>query len=211
MHRRADGELPSGELPLPDPALVPTGRPEYRIGPNDLLNVVVFQVQDLERDVRVNNAGEISLPLVGTILAGGKSVQELQNLIAAGYGARFLEAPQVSVFVKEFSRQRVTVEGAVGAPGIYPIETQLSLLQAIALARGPTNVADERDVIVFRTVGGKRHIARFDLRAIRDGSAVDPEVLGEDVVVVAESGAKAWFRRLIEVTPLIGVWSVFRD
>ena len=126
------------------------------------------------------------------------------------FDMRFLQNPQVSVFVKEYARQRVTVEGAVTSPGIYPIATQLSLLQAIALAKGPTNVANERNVVVFRSVGNQRHLARFDLKAIREGRAPDPEVMGEDVVVVDESGGKALLRRFIELTPLIGVWSVFR-
>lgn len=200
----------SHELSALAPVAAAVDRPDYRIGPNDVLNVVVFQVKDLERDVRVNNAGQISLPLIGTIAAAGNSVHELQTLIEAGYRERFLQNPQVSVFVKESASQRVTVEGAVGSPGIYPIATQLSLLQAIALAKGPTNVANEHDVIVFRTVGGQRYLARFDLKAIRDGRATDPEVLGEDIVVVDVSGGKAWLRRFVELTPLIGVWSVFR-
>jgi len=200
----------ASQLPVPDP-LAPVGvRPDYRIGPNDLINVMVFQVQDLDREVRVDNAGQISLPLIGSVPAAGSTAMELQARIEAGYRSRFLQDPQVTVFVKDFASRRVTVEGAVADPGIFPIATQLSLLQAIALAKGPTNVASERDVIVFRTVGGERHFARFDLNAIRDGSAADPEVLGEDIVVVAESSGKVWLRRFIELTPLIGVWGVLR-
>ena len=110
----------------------------------------------------------------------------------------------------QHARQRVTVEGAVTNPGIFPIATQLSLLQGIALAKGPTNVAAEHDVIVFRTIGGERRLARFDLDAIREGKALDPELLGEDIVVVGESGGKVLLRRFIELTPLIGVYSLFR-
>lgn len=197
----------SGPLPAPDFA---SARPAYRIGANDLLNVVVFQVKDLEREVRVDNAGQIALPLIGSIHAAGLGVQDLESSIAAHYRDRFLQNPQVSVFVKEYARQRVTVEGAVTNPGIFPIATQLSLLQGIALAKGPTNVADEHDVIVFRTVDGERRLARFDLDAIREGKAPDPELLGEDIVVVGESGGKVLLRRFIELTPLIGVWSLFR-
>ncbi|MDQ3040531.1 MAG: SLBB domain-containing protein, partial [Pseudomonadota bacterium] len=106
--------------------------------------------------------------------------------------------------------QRVTVEGAVTTPGIFPIATRLSLLQAIALSKGPTNVADEHNVIVFRTIKRVRYLARFDLKAIRAGSAPDPELQGEDVVIVGESAGKVRLRRFIELTPLIGIWSVFR-
>ena len=204
------GRSQASELPVPGPMESVAPRPDYRIGPNDLLNVVVFQVADLERDVRVDNAGQITLPLIGSVDAAGTTPKELQMRIEADYRSRFLQNPQVSVFVKEFASRRVTVEGAVANPGIFPIASQLSLLQAIALAKGPTNVANERDVFVFRTVAGQRHFARFDLNAIRDGSAADPEILGEDIVVLDESSGKAWLRRFIELTPLIGVWGVLR-
>lgn len=203
----ADG---SRELPAPDPAAAIVVRPEYQIGPNDLLSIVVFQVKDLEREVRVDNAGQISLPLIGSVMAAGATVSELQARIADRYRERFLQDPQVSVFVKDQASQRVTVEGAVTAPGIFPISTRLSLLQAIALSKGPTNVADERNVIVFRTTRGERYLARFDLEAIRDGSAPDPLLQGEDVVVVDDSVGKVWLRRFIELTPLIGVWGAVR-
>jgi polysaccharide export outer membrane protein len=197
-------------LPQPDQVAAALGRPDYRIGPSDLLKVEVFQVEDLGREVRVNNAGRITLPLLGAIDAAGRTAEELEAVIAARYAGRYLQDPQVSVFVQEAASQRITVEGAVNDPGIFPITSRLSLLQAIALAKGPSNVADERNVVVFRTVDGQRLFARFDLNAIRQGSAPDPEVLGEDMVVVDESSGKVWLRRFIELTPLIGVWSVFR-
>lgn len=197
-------------LPNVEPANLSSLRPDYRIGPNDKLAIKVFQVAGLDREVRVDNAGNISLPLAGTLAVAGKTVNETQSVIQKAYGQSYLQDPQVSVLVLDRARQRVTVEGAVAGPGIYPIDTQLSLLQAIALAKGPTNVADEKDVIVFRTLGGQRHVARFDLTAIRDGTTPDPELMGEDIVVVAESGNKVWLRRLVEVTPLIGVWTLFR-
>ena len=201
---------PQGGLQAPDVVVPLADRADYRVGPNDLLSVVVFQVKDLDRDVRVNNAGEISLPLIGVVKAAGQSVHELESQIEARYGARYLQHPHVTVFVKEAASQRVTVEGAVANPGIFPMTTRLTLLQALALARGPTNVANEHNVVIFRTVEGEKRFARFDLKAIRNGQLADPEVFGEDVVVVDESSGKVWLRRVIEFTPLIGVWSVFR-
>lgn len=223
MHAAALGSLlllascatrPAGtaatSLPDVEPANLVSTYPDYRIGPNDKLAIKVFQVPGLDREVRVDNAGNISLPLAGTLAVAGKSVSQTQSVIQQAYGQSYLQDPQVSVLVLDRARQRVTVEGAVAGPGIYPIDTQLSLLQAIALAKGPTSIADEKDVIVFRTLGGQRHVARFDLTAIRDGTAADPNLMGEDVIVVSESGSKAWLRRLVEVTPLIGVWTLFR-
>lgn len=207
----ASHPAPVGDgLPTVEPAAFVQQRPDYRIGANDLLAIKVLGIEGLQRDVRVNNAGEVSLPLVGKLMVGGKTVEDVQAQVEDAYRARYLQDPQVSVLVTERARERVTVEGAVASPGIYPIATQLSLLQAIAVAKGPTASADQKDIFVYRTIGGQRHVARFDLDAIREGRAPDPELMAEDIVVVTESGAKVWLRRLVEVTPLLGVWNLFR-
>lgn len=198
------------QLPAADRVVADPQRVDYRVGPNDVLTVKIFQVEDLDREVKVDDSGRITLPLVGSVVAAGRTVAELESVIAGLYRARYLQDPQVSVYVKQAAGRRVTVEGAVGQPGIFPIDSRISLLQAIALARGPSNVANERNVIVFRTIDGRRQFARFDLRAIREGRAPDPELFGEDIVVVDESAGKVWLRRIVEATPLIGVWSVFR-
>jgi polysaccharide export outer membrane protein len=193
-----------------DPVAAAIGRPEYRIGPSDLLSVTVFQTKDLDREVRVDNAGQVSLPLIGAVDAAGRTAHELEADLATRYGARYLQDPQISVFVKEFASQRVTVEGAVGKPGIYPVSTRLTLLQAIALAEGLDDNASERNVIVFRTAQGRRQFARFDLEAIRDGSNDDPEIQGEDVIVVDTSGGKVFLQNLIKLAPFVAVWRAYR-
>jgi polysaccharide export outer membrane protein len=196
-------------LPQADPVTESLGQLEYRIGPSDLLSISIFQIPDLDRDVRVNNAGQVSLPLIGAVAAAGKTVDELQGEIAARYGSSFLQNPQVSVFIKEFASQRVTVEGAVKKSGIFPMTSRLSLLQAIALSEGLDDTASQHDVMVFRTVGGKRLVARFDLAAIREGRADDPEIYGNDVVVVDESAGKIWLKQFIQLTPLLSTWIVY--
>ena len=196
-------------LPTIQPTAFVKQRPDYRLGANDLLAVKVFGIEGLQREVRVNNSGEISLPLVGRLQVGGKTVEDVQAQVEDAYRARYLQDPQVSVLVTERARERVTVEGAVASPGIYPIATELSLLQAIAVAKGLTNVADQKDIFIYRTVGSERHVARFDLDEIREGRAPDPPLMAEDVVVVIESDAKVFLRRFVEITPLIGVWTLF--
>ena len=139
-------------LPPPDTTAASgayVGVSDYRVGPLDLLEISVFQVPDLNRTVRINTSGQISLPLIGAIRAGGKTITELEAEIASKLSAQYLQDPQVSVFVKEFSSQRITVEGAVKQPGIFPITGKTSLLQVIAMARGFEELADERTIIVF--------------------------------------------------------------
>src|SRR5690606_7709726 len=108
----------------------------------------------------------------------------------------YLQSPQVSVFVKEFTSQRVTVEGAVNKPGIYPITGRTSLLQAVALSEGLSPLADPSAVIIFRTIGGQRMAALFDLREIRAGNMEDPQIYGDHIVVVDQYGGKAVIKNI---------------
>ena len=102
----------------------------------------------MNRDVRVNNAGQVSLPLIGGVMAGGKTIPELEKDIGAKLEKGYLQNPQVTVFIKEFTSQRVTLEGALKKPGIYPITGKTSLLQAIAMAEGVDELADLGGVVV---------------------------------------------------------------
>jgi polysaccharide export outer membrane protein len=188
-------------LPPPDSTSASgayVGVSDYRMGPLDLLEISVFQVDDLNRTVRINSSGQISLPLIGAIQAGGRTIPELETAIATRLQDSFLQDPQVTVFVKEFSSQRVTVEGAVKQPGIYPITGRTTLLQALALARGFEQLAEERNVVVFRTIEGKRMAAVFDIRAIRAGELEDPQVYGDDIVVVDRSGPRSALKAVID-------------
>lgn len=190
---QAQAVTSTNTLPIPDTTTATgayVGESDYHIGPLDLLEISVFQVDDLDREVRVNSSGYISLPLIGAVQAGGKTVAQLEADIAAKLAENYLQNPQVSVFVKEFTSQRVTVEGAVKKPGIFPITGRTSLLQAVAMSEGTDPLADESTVMVFRTVNGKRMAAVFDLRQIRGGKIEDPQLYGDDVVVIELSGSK---------------------
>lgn len=186
-----------------------TGKSEYYIGPQDLLEISVFQVEDLNRTVRVNSQGQVSLPLVGTVQAGGKTVQQLEVHIAQLFSETYLQDPQVTVFVKEFTSQRVTLEGQIKNPGIYPLTGRTSLLQALAMAGGVTDLANLQGIVVFRTVDGQRMAAVFDLKEIRAGNAEDPLVYGDDVVVVDQSGARTGLRRILETIPVFNLFRVY--
>lgn len=186
-----------------------TGASEYRVGAQDLLEISVFQVAELNRTVRVNSNGQITLPLVGMVKAGGKTVQELEAEIAGKLSESYLQDPQVSVFVTEFTSQRVTLEGAIKKPGIYPVTGKTSLLQAIAQAEGVTELANLDGVVVFRTVEGQRMAAVFSLNQIRAGDAADPQVYGDDIIVVDQSGAKTGLRNILQSVPIFNLFRVY--
>lgn len=202
----------TADLPAPDTTArsgAYEGVSEYRIGPQDLIEISVFQVADLNRTVRLNSAGQISLPLIGAVKAGGKTVQELEAEIAGLLSARYLQNPQVSVFVKEFASQRVTLEGAVKNPGIYPLTGKTTLIQAVAMAQGLDPLANPQGVVIFRMIEGKKMGAVFDLAAIRSGNAEDPRVYGDDIIVIEQSGSKTALRRFIETVPMLSFFVLF--
>lgn len=183
---------------------------EYRIGQQDLLAVNVFQVADLSSDqVRVDSAGDINLPLLGALRAEGRTAPELSEEIRRRLAERYLRDPQVSVSIRETASQKVTVDGAVLEPGVYEMKGETTLLQAVAMAKGPTAVANLRSVVVFRMTEGTRTVAQFDLAAIRGGQQPDPVLLGNDVVVVDSSRLSAAFREIVPLLPLAAYFRPF--
>ena len=182
------------------------GNTAYKIGPQDLLEVAVYKVPDLSRSVQVADAGTVNLPLVGEIPAAGKTARELEQDLTKKLGAKYLQSPQVSVYIKEYNSRRVTIDGAVGKPGIYPITGKTSLLQIIATAGGPTESSDTGDIVVFRQTSGKKSAARFSLDEIRAGNAKDPALQEGDVVVVNQSAMKAAFQSVLKALPVTSMF-----
>lgn len=134
------------------------------------------------------------------VQAAGLTSEQLETSLAEKLAKHYLQDPQVSIFIKEFTSQRLTVEGAVKKPGVYPIKGRTTLLQALAIAEGLTSVADPNGIKVFRTnpQTGARATLMFDLEKIRIGELRDPDVRNDDIVHVAESSGKSVAKELIE-------------
>lgn len=176
----------------------------YRIGPSDKLALRVLQVPDLSFDeIFVDAAGYLQLPLVGSVKASGRTTTELSNEIALKLGETYMRDPQVMITVSEAAAQKITVDGAVTKPGTYEMRGRTTLLQAVAMAEGTTRIADLRSIAVFRSSGDQPSVAVFDLQAIRSGQAVDPVVLGDDVIVVDTSRMSARMQDLLQALPAV--------
>ncbi|MBO6944603.1 MAG: polysaccharide export protein [Altererythrobacter sp.] len=185
---------------------------EYKIGPLDVLKITVFQEPDLSlEEVPVDASGDVLLPLIGLVEASGKTGTELSSDIANRLAERYLIDPQVSIIVSESASQRITVEGAVSQPGIFEIQGSSNLLQAMALARGPTETARLSEVIVFRRKDDGMYAAQFNLNDIRTGRSENPEIIAGDIVVVGNSFAKALFRDFLQLSPLLATVFVRLD
>jgi polysaccharide export outer membrane protein len=179
----------------------------YKIGSSDVLDISVFKVPELSKTVQVADGGTINLPLVGEIPAAGRTAQEVERDLTARLGAKYLQNPQVTVYVKEYNSQRVTISGAVNKPGVYPIKSKTSLLQIIAMAEG-FNQGSDSTVLVLREGGGKRSAARFDVDEIQKGRVADPIVLSGDVIVAGTSAIKKGFETIMRALPAASIFAL---
>lgn len=178
------------------------------IGAQDLLEITVFNVPELSKSLQVAETGTINFPLLGAVAVAGKTARQVEQDIAARLGAEYLQNPQVTVYVKENNSRNITISGAVRAPGVYPLETRTSLLQAIAIA-GDFDESAEPNVLILRGPGGGQSAARFDIRKIQKGQMADPILRAGDRVVVGESAIKKGFNTILKSMPLVGAASAF--
>jgi polysaccharide export outer membrane protein len=191
-------------LPPPDSRTVPIEVAPYRIAPGDELTVSIFGAPELDRTGTVDSAGNFALPLAGTINAAGKTPLEFASQVEAKLRGPYLKNPRVSINLKQGAQQMVTVDGEVGAPGVYPVVGQMTLQQAIATAKGASEAANIRNIIVFRTVGGQKMAAMFNLKDIRSGRYADPQIYGNDIVIVGESAIQRFLRNTQMSFPMLG-------
>jgi len=175
----------------------------YLIGPFDKLNIDVFGVEDLSRDVQADASGRVSIPLAGTLDVSGKTPGEVATMVADRLRGRYVRDPQVTVNLLQAVSRIVTIDGEVKKPGLYPVVGQMTLMRAVATAEGTTEFARLDDVVVFRTVKGQRYAALFNLKAIRRGTYEDPEIFPNDVISVGDSQARRLFRDVLTAAPAI--------
>lgn len=196
--------LPAGELPAPSIAdFTAVSRP-YIVGPFDRLAIDVFGIQELTgREVQVDAAGRISFPLAGVIQVSGQTPGEIEALLAERLRQAFVRNPQVTVNLKEAVSQVVTVAGQVKKPGLYPVMGRMTLLQAIARAEGTDEFSDLEDVVVFRTVQGRRLAALYDVDGIRRGAYPDPEIYPNDVVMIGDNTSRRLFKDFLTTFSLV--------
>lgn len=206
-----DGRLSYNPANFPTPDALPVSATlmTYRLGPGDVVNVAIFNVESLSGEQQVDTAGNITLPLIGAIPAAGKSTQELGSELAARLGQRYLQHPQVTVSLKTAISQTITVDGSVASPGLYPVADKSTLLKTIAMAHGTSEGANPKKVVVFRQVQGQRQVAAFDLTTIRDGIDPDPAIYPNDVVVVDGRRISEAWRTVLQSVPLVTLFTRF--
>jgi polysaccharide export outer membrane protein len=180
---------------------------EYRISHQDILQVSVFQVNDLNSAVQVSQDGNITLPLIGKVQVAGKTTSEAEQMIAGKLRQKYLQSPQVSVSVKTYGK-RITVSGEVKQPHVLPDDGNTTLSQAIANSGGLSEIANSQRVHVARSKDQHVQDEIFNLDDIHAGKVTDPLLKGGDIVVAEQSGVKVAFKDMSALLPFALLASV---
>ncbi len=156
---------------------------DYRLGPGDLLKIVVFDHDELSVDARISQTGNITFPLVGQLAVGGLSARDAELLVGRRLTeGGFVRQPQVSVLVAEYQSQKVAVMGQVTKPGQYPLDAAKRVLDVLAMAGGVLNDTAADDANLVRADGSRIVI---DLQKLFDGDpAMNLDVHDGDTVFV---------------------------
>ena len=158
---------------------------EYRISPEDVIEVSVWNEPNLQRTVVVRPDGGISFPLIGNIEAAGRTAVELQDDIT-GAIEEYVPDASVTVTVQEIKGLKIFVTGQVKKPGQYLIGRYVDVLQALTLAGGLTPFADRRNIRVLRRMGAQEQVFDFDYSQVQRGEALSQNILlqpGDTVIV----------------------------
>jgi polysaccharide export outer membrane protein len=179
---------PDTKTTLPPSAIQVIRDRTMRIGAGDLLEIKVFGVPDMAEDARVNDAGEIAMPLIGAIAVSGSTALEAQRLIESRLrDGGFLRDPQVSVFIKEYASQGISVLGEVQRPGIYPLLGTRRLYDAISAAGGTTPRAGRAITITHRDTPDRPIVLQMDSDPAKS-AAINIEIFPADTVIVSRAG-----------------------
>lgn len=205
-----DADLPTGDAAYqtiaPDSIPAPT---EYLIATGDIFNLQVFGEPEINNEaLRVDQAGNVQVALVGPIKAEGRSATEVGDDIADRLRKSYIIDPKVNLSLVEPAKRYVSIEGDVNKPGVYEIDNGFTLLSALARAESTAPTAKLDQVIIFRTIKGQRMAARFNLKDIRGGAAPDPTIMSNDVVMVGYSSSKGIWQDFLKMAPLINVFTL---
>ncbi len=169
----------------PAPAAGESKMPYYRIGPDDILSIFVWKEPELTLDVTVMSDGRISYPLLGELMAQGRTVSSLKEAISKRL-AKFVTAPEVTVIVRESRSRRIYTIGKLNRPGPYPLAPHMTVLQALSVAGGFTEWADTKNILITRREGEREVQLHFNYKDFIAGKDTGRNVLlrPNDTIVV---------------------------
>lgn len=161
----------------------PTNETEYRIGPQDVLQIDVWKEPEITRTIPVRPDGKISLPLLNDVQAAGLTAMQLATKIRDGL-TKYLTNPQVTVTVTQINSRRIFVTGEVAKSGALPLLPGMTALQALSSSGGFTQFAREKGIYILRTENGKQVKLPYNYKDVLKGKQEDVVLQPGDVIVV---------------------------
>lgn len=140
---------------------------EYVIGPEDVLDIAIWNSPEISRAVPVRPDGKISLPLVNDVQAAGLTPMQLREALTKSLTS-YIGTPNVSVIVREVHSFKVTVLGEVKTPGRYELKSRSTVLDVLAMAGGPTDYASRDRITVLRPLGSSTDQISLSLEKVTD-------------------------------------------
>jgi polysaccharide export outer membrane protein len=158
----------------------------YRIGPGDLLEIRVFEVDELSQTVRVSEDGSITLPLIGRVVVSGMTQEGVVDRLTELLQAKYVKNPQVTIFIREYKNQQVAVIGAVENAGSYELVGRRNLLQIISMAGGFSDTVGNEVFILREGPNGESTTIAIDLKdlMVNGNQALNVPIEPNDVINV---------------------------
>lgn len=178
------GIFARAQSPFPSPI------DNYRLAPDDLIQVKVFREEDMDTTVRVAKDGTVPLPLLGLVHLGGQSANEASATVRELLDRDYIVNPQVIITVLEYTRQTFTILGEIQRPGSYKIPNQgpFTLLQAIGRGGGYSRIANPANVTVKRQAAGRENVIKVNAKNLaKEGGDQSFIVLPGDTIIIGQS------------------------
>lgn len=158
---------------------------EFILGPGDTVDITIYRNDDLHRTVKIDMSGKIMFPLIGDVQAGGVSIFKLRDEMTARL-SRYLKDPQITINISTVQSQKVMVLGQVNSPGVFTVDSSVTMMEAIAKAGGATQDAKLENVLLIRRAGEKAEVKSVNISSLFAGktNAVNSPIQGGDIVYV---------------------------
>lgn len=199
----ADGEFYTQDFPEVSENTLAINADQDRFRVGDIADIFVYNVEALTNTYPVDREGNINFPLIGTQKVAGLTTLELQQQLMAEYGENYLQKPSITVKLEASKLGNIVVDGAVSKPGVFELFKPVRLSEAVALAGGLSENANQKEVYIVREIEGKKKVKVVNLKDIRQMGASDPQIYPQDIVYIQNSAGKAAYNEFLKTIPLL--------
>ena len=168
---------------------------EYVVGPNDVVNIEVFRVEELSGNYTVDRNGKLNLPLVGRVQVSDLTIEKIEDTLEALYGQTYLRDPEITVRMESYESQKVTLLSEAGGGGVFPLKGPTTLMDVFAQGRAVSQLAELDTVIIFRQEKEAVYGYLVNMNDVIAGKRPDPQVFGNDRIVVPLNASAAFLRQ----------------